>query len=1266
MRLLRPLLACAALLLALASSAFAQESVHTIRRGFVSPITPEMKAHLRAIKLRGDALGRTPGLLGQWGDSITDTQTYLGNLGSWTLIEVPPADGHDYLPTLYWMGATWNSADNPLSRNKGGNYCNNSGWRVDDALGAIDDAILRANPSWSLTMYGTNDITDATWNPAVFASRLERLVQINLDAGIVPVLSTIPPRVGYLDRVDQANAVIPQVAARMHIPLVDLHGVMMALHPTDWSILMHADGIHLSYNHSPRDLTEIPQRDCGANLRSMLTVDMAEKLRAVVFDNGAPDGANLPILVVTSSTHPYKVLTSSLAPAFSFLHDSGPAPTAYSWSIDQSPWTEPDTVAETTANSVTSAVTAPGTWYFHVRANSAAGWGPAAHYCVRATDAPTLELRHETGTTSGHRDTFITVRSRGNDNYGAAFTLDVYNDTTIGLSRGLFAFNLTGVPTANLESATLILNANTAVTAAVPWEIFSVTSAWTEGTGSGFDDASGVTWATAPTYATTAAATGTLATGTSTIEADVTALARDWLAHPEANHGVMFQHRNRNLSLTILSRENGAATLRPTLRLRYATTVDLVPPTAPGGLTATLVGSDSASLAWPAATDNVGVATYRIYRNGAFLATTSGLTFTDPGLPVASSFSYAVSAVDATGNEGPATPPAAVTTPTPTLYAGADSSTTLAGGACLDATFPGLNTGTALRWAQVSGPATASIVNPTNPHSAAYFTSGGSYTFRCTVTSGGSTYTDDVVVTVDDAPLRRRTVNVTTASQLRSALAAAQNGDIILLADGLYDLAATSHSDGTTWARLSDVNDITIRSASDNPAAVTLRGAGFTLRASNMDGLWLERCARVTVRSLTFAEFGAYALKLEASFAPVPSDIRIENCHFRAIGMRCIKGSIANAGDLVHRGWVKGCHFENTALPPDYGTYSGDYIAAIDMMGLCNWEIADNDFINVMGRTGEGRAAVFLWHQTRGAVVERNLISGCDRGIAFGNPGGSTDNHAHWSLARNNLIVMGRSAGLTTGESIEQARTHHCRIYHNTAWVTSASARGIRCSDIVEDLDIANNLIRGQPRLVTGATAHHNLLGDVSAALFVNVAGGDFHLAASAATAIGQGAVLASVTTDFDLVARDAAPDLGAFEYVAPVPQTYAAWRTANFTSADLTNDAVSGPNADPDGCGLANFARYAFALPARGFVASPITLGSATSAGATYLTLTFPRRTTAADLTYTLESSTDLTTWTVVPGCTYSAGSGPITAQDAVAMGNAPRRFLRLRVTTP
>ncbi|MBK8479411.1 MAG: hypothetical protein IPL39_24950 [Opitutaceae bacterium] len=128
----------------------------------------------------------------------------------------------------------------------------------------------------------------------------------------------------------------------------------------------------------------------------------------------------------------------------------------------------------------------------------------------------------------------------------------------------------------------------------------------------------------------------------------------------------------------------------------------------------------------------------------------------------------------------------------------------------------------------------------------------------------------------------------------------------------------------------------------------------------------------------------------------------------------------------------------------------------------------------------------------------------------------------------------------------------------------------------------------------------------------------------------------------------------------------YATWRAANFTGTDVAIDAVSGPLADPDGVGISNYARYAFALPARGPFGSPVILDTIGEGAARVLRLNFPRRATATDLSYIVESSPDLITWTPVPGRTFAPGAGPITAEDTVPIGAATRRFLRVRVTTP
>ena len=100
-----------------------------------------------------------------------------------------------------------------------------------------------------------------------------------------------------------------------------------------------------------------------------------------------------------------------------------------------------------------------------------------------------------------------------------------------------------------------------------------------------------------------------------------------------------------------------------TLRIYGGVSPDIEAPTSPANLQATAVTSNSISLQWDAATDNVGVTGYRILRSGQFLATANGLNFTDSGLQVGTTYAYSVSAVDAAGNRSVETAISAMTNP---------------------------------------------------------------------------------------------------------------------------------------------------------------------------------------------------------------------------------------------------------------------------------------------------------------------------------------------------------------------------------------------------------------------------------------------------------------------------------------------------------------------------------------------------------------------------------------------------------------------------
>ncbi|MBN0048673.1 carbohydrate binding domain-containing protein [Streptomyces actuosus] len=89
---------------------------------------------------------------------------------------------------------------------------------------------------------------------------------------------------------------------------------------------------------------------------------------------------------------------------------------------------------------------------------------------------------------------------------------------------------------------------------------------------------------------------------------------------------------------------------------------DTQAPTAPTGLTSTGKTSSSVSLAWHAATDNVGVTGYDVYRGSSKVLSVSGTAGTVGGLASSTSYTFTVRARDAAGNTSAASNAVTVTT----------------------------------------------------------------------------------------------------------------------------------------------------------------------------------------------------------------------------------------------------------------------------------------------------------------------------------------------------------------------------------------------------------------------------------------------------------------------------------------------------------------------------------------------------------------------------------------------------------------------------
>ncbi len=146
----------------------------------------------------------------------------------------------------------------------------------------------------------------------------------------------------------------------------------------------------------------------------------------------------------------------------------------------------------------------------------------------------------------------------------------------------------------------------------------------------------------------------------------------------------------------------------------------------------------------------------------------------------------------------------------------------------------------------------------------------------------------------------------------------------------------------------------------------------------------------------------------------------------------------------------------------------------------------------------------------------------------------------------------------------------------------------------------------------------------------------------------------------------------------ALAPESFAAWRMWYFSPAQIADDAISGPNADPDKDGIANLLEYALNLDplfAEPFAMSPGTglrglpaVRVENISGNERLTIEFVRRVagSGSDIIYTPRFSSGLGAWqaggdeTVTP---INARWERVKVVDTVNVADQPRRFARLMV---
>ncbi|MHC4718691.1 MAG: Calx-beta domain-containing protein, partial [Planctomycetota bacterium] len=399
------------------------------------------------------------------------------------------------------------------------------------------------------------------------------------------------------------------------------------------------------------------------------------------------------------------------------------------------------------------------------------------------------------------------------------------------------------------------------------------------------------------------------------------------------------------------------------------------------------------------------------------------------------------------------------------------------------------------------------------------------------------------------------TWNVDTYSELRTACQLCQPCDEIIIAPGTYYLVSV-------YLQLNS-HHVIIRGSTGDPDDVVICGHGMNVDQEPYEGLIVGDDS-ITVMDLTVKSMWGYGIHIRVHLDV--DDAWINNVVTLNIGERHFKGS--NGPGVSDDVIIENTYMLQTEARqtrPGHPVDPDNYIGGIDCMATNGWIIRDNIAEGIVGATGGGRGAIFLWNGVEDPTIERNRFFDCASGINIGNASGPTDSHVHpWhsvgGIIRNNFI--GSFLGL------ELCNTKDMKVYNNTIYTPDATYfRTLHIYDepgegLTTNLSMINNIIRGKildnssgDWSKAAVIAMGNIVDDVGTQVtsdwFVDVATGDFHLTANATDAIDEGTVLGDVTDDFDKEARGAQPDLGGDEYQGVTLPTV----TLSATDADAAEE---------------------------------------------------------------------------------------------------------------
>lgn len=198
-------------------------------------VATKVAENIRAVYARGQELGNRAGVFSKVGDSITvapnmlrpigeglydlgDYQYLQGVIDYFSLTSVN--DGNSFTNVSAAAGSGWTTDAVLKSKYADPNLC-----LPDESALLCEYRVVK--PAYALIMFGTNDV--AHLSVQTYAYNMGLIVKTSIENGIIPIISTIPVRIGYEDQVITFNEALVKVARRYNVPLWEFGGAMQSL-----------------------------------------------------------------------------------------------------------------------------------------------------------------------------------------------------------------------------------------------------------------------------------------------------------------------------------------------------------------------------------------------------------------------------------------------------------------------------------------------------------------------------------------------------------------------------------------------------------------------------------------------------------------------------------------------------------------------------------------------------------------------------------------------------------------------------------------------------------------------------------------------------------------------------------------------------------------------------------------------------------------------------------------------------------------------------